>query len=250
MRLYVISLKESQDRRAKVDTQLKRANIEYEFFDGIRVHNGIEGYFESYNEQQYLINCGRLATAGEIGCYASHLELWRKCVELNQPIMIMEDDFCIEDEFSSAMSHVEKLINDYGYIRLQTEFRGKKIKAKETAGFTLYYYTKMPHSLMCYAINPKVAQTLIDNSKNLTAPVDVVIKKIWQHQIPMFGLAPYPVRECDEENVSTIQGRVSKKKSIRIKLLRLLTKVGWVFKRLSYNFKQIKQLKQVGLITR
>ncbi|MFW2372912.1 MAG: glycosyltransferase family 25 protein [Gammaproteobacteria bacterium] len=248
MKLYVISLKDSQHRRQKADTQLSAANVEYEFFDAVRVDNGIEGYFDSYDEEQYLINCGRVAATGEIGCYASHLSLWKKCVELNQPIVIMEDDFCIEDDFSAAILEVEKLIGEYGFIRLQTEFRGKKIKSKDVSGFTLYYYTKMPHSLMCYAINPNVAQALIDSSKKLTAPVDVVIKKIWLHQIPMFGLAPYPVRDCEAENITTIQGRVSAKKSNFIKIKRFLTKAGWVFKRLKHNHKQIKQLKKAGLI--
>lgn len=248
MRLYVISLKESQARREKVDSQLRSAHIEYEFFDGIRVHNGIDGYFESYDEKQYLIDCGRVATVGEIGCYASHLAMWKKCVELNEPVMIMEDDFCIEDSFSSAIQVVENLISDYGYIRLQTEFRARKIKVKDVSGFTLYYYTKMPHSLMCYVVNPAVAQRLIDNSINLTAPVDVVIKKIWEHKIPMFGLAPYSVRDCGEENISTIKGRVSAKKSMGIKLLRFLAKVSWLIKRPIYNHKQIKQLKRAGLI--
>lgn len=163
--------------------------------------------------------------------------------------MIMEDDFCIEENFSAAIQEVQKLINDYGFIRLQTEFRGKKIKAKDVADFTLYYYTKMPHSLMCYALSPKVAQGLIDSSKKLTAPVDVVIKKIWQHHIPMFGLAPYPVGDCGAENITTIKGRVSAKKNLFLKIKRFLTKAGWVFKRLKYNIKQIKQLRRAGLIT-
>jgi GR25 family glycosyltransferase involved in LPS biosynthesis len=29
---------------------------------------------------------------GEMGCFDSHYRLWEKCVELNEPIMIFEDD--------------------------------------------------------------------------------------------------------------------------------------------------------------
>ena len=249
MKLYVISLEESQDRRDKVDAQLEAVNVKYEYFDAVRVQNGAEGYFDSYDEEQYLINCGRVATAGEIGCYASHLALWKKCVEFNQPIVIMEDDFCIEENFPAAILEVQKLISDYGFIRLQTEFRGKKIKAKDVAGFTLYYYTKMPHSTMCYALSPIVAQAFVDSSKNLTAPIDVVMKKFWEHRIPMFGLSPYPVRECEGDNITSIDGRVSANKSLAIKIKRFLTKAGWIVKRLKYNVKQIRQLKKAGLIT-
>jgi len=248
MKLYVISLKESQDRRRKVDALLTAAKVEYEFFDAIRVQNGIEGYFDSYDEEQYLINCGRVAATGEIGCYASHLALWKKCVELNEPILIMEDDFCIEENFLAAIREVEKLISNYGFIRLQTEFRGKKIKSKDVGRFTLYYYTKMPHSTMCYAINPEVSRVFINQSKSLTAPIDVTMKKFWEHQIPMFGLAPYTVRDCDDELATCIAGRVSTNKSLRIKVKRFLTKAGWIVKRLKYNVNQIRQLKKAGLI--
>jgi GR25 family glycosyltransferase involved in LPS biosynthesis len=35
---------------------------------------------------------GKLSRPGVIGCFYSHYNLWSKCVELNEPIMIFEDD--------------------------------------------------------------------------------------------------------------------------------------------------------------
>lgn len=35
---------------------------------------------------------GKASMPGVIGCFYSHYALWRKCVDLNQPIMIFEDD--------------------------------------------------------------------------------------------------------------------------------------------------------------
>jgi GR25 family glycosyltransferase involved in LPS biosynthesis len=35
---------------------------------------------------------GKMSMPGVIGCFYSHLLLWLKCVELNEPIMIFEDD--------------------------------------------------------------------------------------------------------------------------------------------------------------
>lgn len=35
---------------------------------------------------------GKMSRPGVIGCFYSHYNLWKKCVELNEPIMIFEDD--------------------------------------------------------------------------------------------------------------------------------------------------------------
>ena len=35
---------------------------------------------------------GKLSRPGVVGCFYSHYGLWKKCVELNEPIMIFEDD--------------------------------------------------------------------------------------------------------------------------------------------------------------
>lgn len=35
---------------------------------------------------------GKLSRPGVVGCFYSHYALWEKCVELNEPIMIFEDD--------------------------------------------------------------------------------------------------------------------------------------------------------------
>jgi GR25 family glycosyltransferase involved in LPS biosynthesis len=35
---------------------------------------------------------GKMSKPGVIGCFYSHYTLWRRCVDLNEPIMIFEDD--------------------------------------------------------------------------------------------------------------------------------------------------------------
>ena len=38
---------------------------------------------------------GKVSLPGVIGCFYSHLALWTKCVDLNEPIMIFEDDIVL-----------------------------------------------------------------------------------------------------------------------------------------------------------
>ena len=37
-------------------------------------------------------DAGKMSKPGVVGCFYSHYTLWEKCVELNEPIMIFEDD--------------------------------------------------------------------------------------------------------------------------------------------------------------
>lgn len=235
MKVFVISIEDSQERRANVNKQLQSAGVKYRFFDAVNGNDGYEKYFDAYDERECLINTGRVATPGEVGCYASHLFLWKKCVSLNEPIMIMEDDFIIDNKFTAAVVEVERLIKQYGFIRLQTETKGKKRKVKESGNFILYYYTKMPHSTICYAINPSIAKIFIRKSSILNAPVDVFIKKNWEHRQTLFGLYPYTAKEGLYSDVPTIKGRVKAKKSIKIKMIRFFAKVKWLVLRLRFN---------------
>ncbi|NOQ90414.1 MAG: hypothetical protein GQ549_05665 [Gammaproteobacteria bacterium] len=239
MKIFVISLSDAVERRKNAKEQLDKTGLEFTFFDALTGKNGFSEHFSAYDEYQYLLDTGRKATACEIGCYASHLALWKTCVDLNEPIMIMEDDFLLKENFVDAFHESEKLIADYGFIRLQREHRCKRKFVKHSGEFTLLYYTKMPHCLMCYVISPAVAKAFIRSSSTLTAPVDVMIKKIWQHKQRLYGLSPYPVVEDKLSEITCIPGRVKNKKSLKVQVMRIVTKITWIVKRIlfTYNFK-------------
>ncbi|PKM22100.1 MAG: hypothetical protein CVV10_06020 [Gammaproteobacteria bacterium HGW-Gammaproteobacteria-14] len=235
MRLFVINLKRSTARRESAARQLSATGVSFEFFDAIEGSLGYEPFFESYDERAYIINCGRPAKLGEIGCYASHLLLWKKCVELNEPIMIMEDDFQLSDGFAHSVAVCDRLIRRYGYLRLQSERRAQRRTVGEVDGLTLYYYTKVPHSMMCYAVSPETAKGFIERARVLDAPVDVMLKKSWEHRQRMFGLHPYVATESQLSTDTTIVGRVKYKKSLNLQLARFFTKASWHWHAFIFN---------------
>ncbi len=89
MKVFVISLAHSEARRSHVDEQLRSQHIPYRFFEALDGKAGYKISFDSFDATQFILRTGRLATAGEIGCFASHRELWRHCVELDEPILMM-----------------------------------------------------------------------------------------------------------------------------------------------------------------
>lgn len=234
MMVFVISLLNSKERRFHVRDQMNSVGIHYQFFDAIDRHEGYR-YFEAIDEKSFLIQTGRRVTLGEVACYASHLSLWKKCISLNEPLLIMEDDFYLKKNFPYAIDEVKKLINDYGYIRLQKERKGKKRKILDSGKFTLFYYTKMPHSAMCYAISPRIASVFVYNSRVLYSPVDVFVKKIWEHKQCLYGLTPYTVFDGPVGQISDIGKKYKTPKKFDIKIIRFFTKIKWILYRYVYN---------------
>ena len=120
MKVWVINLEGSAQRWAAMRSQLDESAANYACFRAVEGSRG-RRYFDNYCEKRFLINTGRRASAGEAGCYASHLCLWRKCVVHDTPIVIMEDDALLRSNFIASLTAAESVIEQCGFIRLQTD---------------------------------------------------------------------------------------------------------------------------------
>jgi len=110
----------------------------------------------------------------QVACYLSHVELWKKCVELNEPILIAEDDPLYSEKSLQDILHV------YQRIPVDAEFASIvylpglsyvseckdlwcKIKPRSWYGTQLYYIT------------PKTARILLENALPIITQVDSYI---------------------------------------------------------------------------
>lgn len=234
--IYVISLPESEARRANATGRLGSLNIPFEFYDAVSGDAGLrDGSLGGVDREQWLIRCGRGVTRGELGCFASHRNLWKRCVESGRPIMIMEDDFRLLDGFADAVRTLETEIDRLGYIRLQSETRARYVSEGHAGDFEIRRYTYAPHSAMCYAITPRVARAFVEQTGIAEEPVDVFVKQFWRHGQLIYGLAPYTVTESVLSEDTKIPGRVKTRKPLPVLLRRLGTKIAWHTHRLSFN---------------
>lgn len=94
MDISVVSLKNALERRAHINKQFMTQKIEFQYFDAIEPHQIDETLKNTGIE---LKNCA--LTKGEIGCFLSHLSLWKKIIDNNLPYMaIFEDDIYLGSE--------------------------------------------------------------------------------------------------------------------------------------------------------
>lgn len=239
MRVFVISLPDADKRRGNAQRQFDEIGVPFEFFDAVRGQEAIrDRKFEGFDEASFLLNTGRRAAVDEIGCFASHRELWKRCVELGEPIMIMEDDFDLLPRFASAFRCANELILQAGFLRLQTSIRSRKVLIASRGEFRLERYKKTPHGLMCYCLSPTVAERFVEATRMMDAPVDVFTKKFWEHGQPMYALTPYTVAPSVLSVDTTIVGRRKSRKSWSVAGRRLARKAGWYWHRWLFNLRQ------------
>ena len=120
----------------------------------------------------------KMQTPGVKGCFYSHYNLWRKCAELDEPILIWEDDIVLtrpyqpvdwQDVMVVALGHPKKSDK---YMHYLTEPQGKPAAAG-------YHQSSMP-GCCGYAIQPHAARKLLETYANTYLPADNAIN---QHHV-------------------------------------------------------------------
>lgn len=190
MKIFVVNLATAVKRREHIIAQLNDQNVKFEIFDAV---DGREKHYykdKFYNSWLRKLCFARPLSDGQIGCFASHYELWKKCVELDEPIVILEDDIYISSDFSSKLNYLEPKLRKFEFIRLAATFKQKSWRIED--GVKLF--KEGPRGTTGYVITPIAATKFIQHIKNLIEPVDDYIDKYWVH-----GVMPYCI---DPEIVS------------------------------------------------
>jgi glycosyl transferase family 25 len=217
MKTYVINLKEREDRRISVEKQLSGRQLDYEFFEAVEADDNPERYFDSINTWSFCLETGDPPSAPEIACYASHLCLWQRCVDLGEPVAIFEDDFVITDDFSIAFRYAEEKMATHEFIRLEptsTRFRRNPklapVIVERTSQTRLVIERAVSLRLTGYMISPSCARAFIQLSKSLKGPVDYVPRWNFRHHQAIYAVEPPAIALSDLANESSIAGRKNK----------------------------------------
>ena len=125
-------------------------------------------------------------TKAEMGCFASHYLLWEKCVELDEPIMILEDDV----EFCAPVLPLR--FKEIIHLGQPISQRNQEIMAAVPNKYQETYYP-FEHLLgtYAYAVSPLGAQKLIYAvRKNV---VDVADRFIRSKTYDIVFYLPHPI---------------------------------------------------------
>lgn len=104
-------------------------------------------------------NRGIHLSPGEQGCFYSHYRLWKKCVELDEPIIIWEDDIVLRRPFV-PVEWDDVLIVALGHPGKTEKYRHYLDNPEGEYYAADYYQSSMP-GCCGYAIKPHAAKKLL-----------------------------------------------------------------------------------------
>ena len=171
MKKLVISLQRRTDRKK----EFYKNNLDnYEFIKAIdykRLDDFIvdEGFRDPFRNRPVL--------KSEVACFLSHKKTWERCLELDEPVIILEDDAVINQTWDE--DYYKDLIDKYDFIYLQKNENepDKVISIDDKLEIPSY-----PYNLTGYIIKPSTAKILLDNVDKII-PADEYVPKLIKEKI-------------------------------------------------------------------
>jgi GR25 family glycosyltransferase involved in LPS biosynthesis len=122
---YVINLARCTDKKAIIENNIAKLNLNHEFFSAI---DG--GDTETTSKFNFKINgwsdpnSGKAMTNGEVGCALSHWSIWSEIVDKcgsgiypsNGKFLILEDDVVVPDNFLNRFADLTKNMETYDLL--------------------------------------------------------------------------------------------------------------------------------------
>jgi glycosyl transferase family 25 len=200
----VINLARDRARLAAVSAEFARDGMAFERFaavEGLTVPPALRDYFFDAGGRP----AGTL-TRGEIGCYASHLALWRRVASGEYPdvILICEDDIRLPDDFQVLLDTALRAAPPgWDVIRLSAPSKRTIWPVRPICGrHRLVHYSKIPTLLGAYLISRRGAEKLLKPGLR-TRPVDLDMARPWEIDLNLYGVDPAPVYQ-PTRNASSI----------------------------------------------
>ncbi|WP_050525708.1 glycosyltransferase family 25 protein [Pseudorhodobacter aquimaris] len=207
--VWLINLPRAVERRRKMDAQLQKMDLSYAVFDGVDGKAREDELRALMDLPAFERNLGRKVLWGGIGCYASHLGVWKEFLASGKPAaLILEDDVVFHDDFLSAVDLA--LANDHAWDMLKLN----KIRAKgpitqgKLGDYRVNAYLGPATGTGAYLITRATVEKLLPAMVPITRATDHEINRFFRHDFRLFGLEPFP-SHVDDGGVSFITGTAS-----------------------------------------
>ncbi|TNH11662.1 glycosyltransferase family 25 protein [Testudinibacter sp. TR-2022] len=228
-KIYVINLKTSVDRKEHMDQQFKllvkkhpelKLNIEYfPAVHGTKEPN--HPLFKKYNAEKHFTRKGRHLSLSELGCFASHYLVWQQCLNDGIPIIVLEDDANLLDNFVYFLQEANDLAEKYQFLWLHKNHRSSKyITIAKTQHFTVAKYFREFICTTGYLITPETAQKFINYFNEIIYPVDDQMSRFYENKVENFSVYPPCIIDAELESIITQEGRSKSALNILSKLKR------------------------------
>lgn len=193
--VYLINLDTDKERFGYVDAQLRVLGIAYKRFSAVRgldLPSWLVPYFTGEGDRRF-----RLLTAGEIGCYASHLSVMKMIIESRQPGLVLEDDVELPPECPRIISEIMDARATWDIVRLSgASKQSRELFDRDLShGYKLVKYLRVPLRTGAYIITPKGAEKFLTYSTFRHRSIDDDLRRVWECKLISFGVTPVLINQ-------------------------------------------------------
>lgn len=180
--IFVVSLARATDRRAAMARHLQDMGLSFEITDAV------DGRALSKTELDKLMNCaeGVSLSPGDVGCYLSHINIYRQMVDRNIPLaLVLEDDASLSPSFAPLLRDGLKNV-DFDICFVDSWFVGiegriyydPNDRLDLGAGFSACRFAPPPHGTHAYLITNAAARTRLSLALPIVESID------WYRTLP------------------------------------------------------------------
>lgn len=204
--IWMINLDRAITRRTTMEARLSTIGLNYTRFSAIDGAASWDELAPSVDVVAFERNTGRDVMKGEIGCYHSHIGVWKALANSEYPMaLVIEDDVVFHADFTHALSVAIAQSDNWDFLKFN------KIRAKHPQlqfsddNYNFYAYRGPSTGFGCYLIKRDLAARLIPTVLPITRPIDIELDRIHVHRYRHLGIEPFP-SHVDDGNISTITG--------------------------------------------
>ena len=189
--LLIINLPSSTDRHDAMAAQLVRLGLEAEFIEAVDGRAMDPRQRASYCAESYAAFHSPL-TAGEIGCYLSHLKALQRIADQGWPrAVVLEDDVPLPEDFAERLSVVcQEADGAIDLIKLAGHLRHCLVLQVLSNGDCLVRYRRPPIGAYALLWSSAGAHKMLAHSRLIKRPIDVEIKHWWEMNLRIATLSP------------------------------------------------------------
>ncbi|WP_431299527.1 glycosyltransferase family 25 protein [Tabrizicola sp. BL-A-41-H6] len=209
LRTWLINLPRAVERRRKMEAQLSHLPFQHKVFDGIDGKAREAELIQTVDVEAFERNMGRNILIGGIGCYHSHLAVWREFLATGAPVaLILEDDVVFHDDFVSAVDAALAASDRWDMLKLNKIRAKLPVSQGKIGTYTLNAYVGPATGTGAYLIKRETVEKLLPRMLPITRATDHEINRFFLHDFRLFGLEPFP-SHVDDGNISFITGVAS-----------------------------------------
>jgi glycosyl transferase, family 25 len=206
MAAYLINLPASVARRDRSLQQLRAMDIAAALFPAIDGRAQWEVLKPTLDEAAFRRNTGRAVMPGEIGCYHSHLGVWKAFLQTDSRVaLVLEDDVVFHADFPEALTVAMTVEARWDFLKLNRIRAKQPVRQGRAGRWHVNAYVGPATGLGAYLIRRDLAGRLLPAMLPITRPIDHELDRTHLHRFRHFGLEPFP-SSVDDGGVSTING--------------------------------------------